>query len=87
MPRPIDLTKLTSEQLKNLLTNCTRHGQADMAVTVVREMTHRGIATAAEFRTLAWNQDRVREILLPFKKGGVGSAWQSADIVHRGRRP
>jgi hypothetical protein len=67
MPKPIDLTKLTSQQLKNLLANAERKGEVTTTGSVLREMAGRGIATRREYRTLAWNQERVREVMKAFK--------------------
>ena len=37
-----------------------------MVHAVLAEMTKRGIATRREHRSLAWNQDRVRDVMQPF---------------------
>lgn len=90
MARPIDLSKLTAEQLKNLLANAQRRREASMINAVIREMTRRGIATRREYRILHWNRQRVRETMKPFEEaasavrgnqrtsytpaGGLGSA-------------
>src|SRR5215471_7207975 len=71
MPRPIDpdkLTNLTPQQLKNLLANAERMGETTTTNAVVREMAARGIATRREYRALVWNQERIREIMQPFKQ-------------------
>ena len=67
MHKPIDLEKLTPEQLKSLLANAERLGKTATANAVVKEMAHRRIATGQEYRALAWNQQRVREIMKRFK--------------------
>lgn len=67
MPKQIEVDKLTPQQLKNLLANAERMGEAAVANAVVREMAARGIATHREYRALAWNQERVRDIMKPFK--------------------
>jgi hypothetical protein len=64
----MDLTKRTPQELKNLLANNERHGQKDAVVAVVQEMARRGIANKSHFRHLTWNQDRVAEVLSPFKQ-------------------
>jgi hypothetical protein len=66
--KPIDLGKLTPAELKNLLANNERHGQTAMVHAVLEEMARRGIATRREYRSLAWNQDRVRDVMLPFRQ-------------------
>jgi len=68
MPRTIDLDGLTPSQLKNLLSNAQRLGEATVANDVVREMARRGIAGRSEYRTLHWNQQRIRKIMEPFKE-------------------
>jgi hypothetical protein len=75
MPKPIDLDRLTPAQLKNLLSNAQRIGEATVANDVVREMARRGIASHSEYRTLHWNQQRIREIMEPFKE--IASAVRS----------
>jgi hypothetical protein len=67
----VDLTKLTGQELKNLLANNQRHGVHATVRAVLVEMERRGIATRREYRTLAWNQDRVREVMQPFKQVAV----------------
>jgi hypothetical protein len=67
MPQ-IDLNKLTSQELKNLLTNSERLGRSEMTVLVIKEMERRGMATSREYRTLEWNPSRVREAMKPFKE-------------------
>lgn len=67
MHKPIDLAKLTPEQLKNLLANAERMGEAATANAVVKEMAYRRLATRREYRALEWNQERIREIMRPFR--------------------
>src|ERR1700677_704821 len=64
----MDLTKRTPQELKNLLANNERHGKTDTVLAVLKEMARRGIANKNDFRHLTWNQDRVAEILKPFKE-------------------
>src|SRR4051812_2579480 len=64
----MDLSQLTVQQLKNLLSNSERHGRPDKALEVVREMHRRGKATSEIYRTLEWNQDHVSEVMQPFKE-------------------
>jgi hypothetical protein len=68
MPNVIDLSRLTPQQLKNLLANAERRNESDRAREVVNEMTRRGIATRREYRLLEWNQERVCEVMEPFKE-------------------
>ena len=68
MPKPMDLSKLTPEQLKNLLANSERMREAIVTSAVIREMVRRGIASRREYRTLHWNQQRVRETMKPFEE-------------------
>ena len=72
MPKPIDLTKLTPQQLKSLLANNEKRGQTATVHAVLEEMTRRGIAKHHEYRSLAWNQDRVRSVMQPFKQVASG---------------
>jgi hypothetical protein len=87
----IDLAKLTSKELKNLLANNQRHGQQETVRAVLAEMASRGIATRREYRTLAWNQDRVREIMHPFREiaaavvGNQRTAYTEAGGLKIGR--
>jgi len=64
----MDLSKRSTQELKNLLVNNAKHGKTSTVTAVVREMHHRGLATAKEYRYLAWNQSTVREKLAPFKE-------------------
>jgi hypothetical protein len=66
--KSINLAKLTPSELKNLLVNNERHGQAAMVHAVLQEMTKRGIATRREYRALSWNQDRVGKVMKPFQQ-------------------
>jgi hypothetical protein len=63
----IDLTKLTPQELKNLLANCRERGREDSVTAVLGEMARRGLAKRGDYRTLKWNQDIVRDALEPFK--------------------
>jgi hypothetical protein len=92
LPKPIDLSKLTSEQLKNLLTNAERKGEATITSAVVQEMAQRGIASRREYRTLQWNQERIRELMEPFRevastvRGNERTAHNPAGGRKRGSR-
>jgi len=66
--KPIHLAKLTPTELKNLLANAERRDQTAMVHAVLEEMAKRGIATRREYRSLAWNQDRVRDVMQPFRQ-------------------
>jgi hypothetical protein len=68
----MDFSKRTPQELKNLLANNERHGQSDTVLAVLQEMARRGIATRQNYRSLAWNQDRVAEVLHPFKEVATG---------------
>jgi hypothetical protein len=39
-----------------------------MVHAVVEQMAKRGIATRREYRSLTWNQDRVEQVMQPFKE-------------------
>ena len=64
----MDFTKRTPQELKNLLVNNERHGMTDTVLAVLQEMARRGIARKDDFSRLIWNQDRVAEVLKPFKE-------------------
>ena len=74
MKGPIDFSKLTPKEPKNLLANAHRAGETAMVIAILREMANRGIATSREFRLLTWNQEQVRKTMQPFKD--VASAVQ-----------
>jgi hypothetical protein len=63
----VDLTKLTVQELKNLISNNQRLGQVTKVNEAVKEMARRGMATRREYRALKWNQDSVRDAMQPFK--------------------
>jgi hypothetical protein len=67
MAKAIELSKLDARELKTFLANAERLGETTIVNAVIREMASRGLATRREYRTLRWNQERVREILGPFK--------------------
>jgi hypothetical protein len=61
----IDLTKLTVQELKNLLANQLRLERPTKATVV--ELARRGAATGGDYLTLRWNQASVCDALRPFK--------------------
>jgi hypothetical protein len=62
----IDLTKLTVQELKNLLANQQRLERPTKATVV--ELARRGVATGSDYLTLRWNQASVCDALRPFKE-------------------
>ena len=62
----IDLTKLTVQELKNLLANQQRLERPTNAT--VLELTRRGAATGSDHLTLRWNQVSVCDALRPFRE-------------------
>jgi len=86
--KPIDITKLSATELKNLLANAERHGQTAMVHAVLEQMAKRGIATRREYRSLSWNQDRVEQVMQPFKEvaSTVRDNQRTAYTEARGRR-
>ena len=67
MTRSINLEHLTTEQLKNYLANARRLGQTDIANNVLGEMARRGVATSRDYASLAWNQQRIRQVMQDFR--------------------
>jgi len=67
--KQLDLSKLTTQQLRNLVANNQKHGQTATVHSALEEMGRRGIAT---HRIVAWNQGRVRDAMQPFKEVAAG---------------
>ncbi len=67
MPKPIHVKALDVTQLRNLLANANRLGEASLAKEIVAELSLRGRVNNRELSILDWNQDRVRDIMVPFR--------------------
>ena len=70
---PIELTRLTPTELRNLLENSRRLHDSAIEADVLREIQYRGAAMAdrgynssAADREFQWNQNRVDEVMVPF---------------------
>jgi hypothetical protein len=63
----IDLTKVTVQELKNLLANNQKPDQLATVRAVLDEMARRGVARRPDYRALKWNQDSVHQVMQPFK--------------------
>jgi len=67
-PKQIDLTKLTSKELKSYLANNQKAAQTEAVLAALHEMERRGIATRTDFQALHWNQDSISQVMQPFKE-------------------
>lgn len=65
-PKPIDLTTLSKQELRNLLDNAKRRQRDDIIKTVIQELTRRGKGQTSDYDLLEWNQASVRKLLEPF---------------------
>jgi hypothetical protein len=66
MPAPIDLTRLTPQELRNMLANNARHNETDTVIAILNEMLTRGVAMSQDYRFLKRSPDKVREVMQPF---------------------
>jgi hypothetical protein len=62
----MDLTKLTKDQLRNLVENARRKSRQDIATEALQELTRRGGGRSSDYAMLRWNQEAVRQALAPF---------------------
>lgn len=76
----IDLERLTRQELRNLAENNAKRGQHETVRRVVAAMSRRGFAIKRDYLLLEWNQERVREVMQPFRE-------IAAHVAGNGRTP
>jgi hypothetical protein len=68
MAKPIDLTKLTDQELRNFIANNKRASQLNAVQEALQELESRGKANPRDYDHLTWNRTTVAEALQPFKQ-------------------
>ena len=64
----MDIKRLSVPQLRQLAANARARNREDIAVEAEVELFERGEAKAGDFKSISWNQERVRLALHPFRE-------------------